>query len=186
MIARTTMLVASGAVLFAMGLANAQEARVPDARPTPSIEISETNEFDEHLLVATVTLDDEPLEGVEITFAAVRTFGMLTLGTEETFDDGTAVVDFPEGMPGNDAGILTIIASVAGSDEIAGATSTRELKSSQTRPDGAQSLFPAALWSAKPLWPLVAVIAALVAGVWSTYLFVVVQLTKLSSKETRS
>ena len=163
---------------FLSPLAQAQDEQL--TAPTPTIELTEDNEDGEHLLLATVTLDGEFVEGVQVKFSALRTFGAIVLGSEETFDDGTAAVEFPEGIPGDATGHFTVVASIEGTDEF-GTTSVSRSFVADAKPISVQTFFPSALWSARPLWPLVIVIAVLLTCVWSTYTFVVIQLIKLRS-----
>jgi len=153
--------------------------------PSPTITITESTEDGEHLLIATVMLDGEPLEGVEVIFSAVRSFGLLELGSEETFDDGTAAVTFPEGLPGDAQGRFDVQASVEESDDYGASSGTASFHSDVSVAPVRQ-MFPEALWSPRPLWPLVAVIGVLLAGVWSTYGVVVVHLLKIHRKESPS
>ncbi len=161
--------------------ASSSLAQEQGAVETPvTIEITREDDDGEILLFATVTLDGEPVEGALVTFAVVRTFGAFVLGSEETFDDGTAAVEFPIGIPGDASGHFTVVASIEGDADMPPASASASFKS-DAPPASTQELFPEALWSARPLWPLVAVIAVLVAGVWCTYAFVIVQLLKLRS-----
>lgn len=151
--------------------------------PAPQIAIAGVTEDKQHLLRATVTLDGKPLEGVNVSFGAVRTFGVMDLGMDTTLDDGTAAIPYPETLPGDATGHFEAVAAVQ-------ATAQTSPASAHTRLGGvgivaaAPELFPHALWSSKPLWPLVAVIAVLLTGVWATYTFVVVQLVKIRREES--
>jgi len=171
-------LVLTAIVCFSLPLPLLHAQNNPQANRVPNIELTENNEEGERLLFATVTIDDEPVEGVTITFSLIRTFGNIVLGREETFDDGTAAVDFPSTIPGDSSGYFTVVATIEGDDQTKMASAKAKFKS-DAPPASTQGLFPAALWSARPLWPLVIVIGVLLAGVWSTYAFVVAQLIKL-------
>jgi len=171
------------AVLFAFGTfsvatssARAQEEQ--EAAPAPKIELTETTQQGEHLLFALVTLNGEPVEGASVTFTVVRTFGNIVLATEDTFDDGAAMTEFPKELPGDSSGYFTVIAVVNGKGDSPPASASTTFKS-DTPFVSTQEMFPAALWSARPLWPLVEVIVVLLLVVWSTYAFVIMQLVKL-------
>jgi hypothetical protein len=153
------------------------------ALPAPEISIASVVEDKQRVLRATVMFKGKPLEGVRVRFGVVRTFGLLDLGSDATLDDGTAGVAFPENLPGGSAGTIDVVASVE-------ATKDRSAASGKYTATGAGIVvpeavpFPHALWSSKPLWPLVTIIGALLAGVWGTYVFVVSQLVKLRREES--
>jgi hypothetical protein len=177
-----------GPTLTALGPAlqspqDAQPAAAPAAAqvpvlPAPAISVARVLEDKQNLLRATVTLKGAPLEGAQVSFGVARTFGVLDLGSDTTLDDGTAGVPFPDGLPGGPLGIIDVSVSVKGTKDYGVASAHAAI-------DGAGVLvteavpFPHALWSSKPLWPLVAIIVVLLAGVWSTYVFVVRQLVKI-------
>lgn len=148
----------------------------------PKIAISKFVEDDITYITAEVTVDGEPVEGLAVTFSVVRSFGLLQLGSEATFDDGTAAVEFPFDLPGNERGEIEVVATIEESDEYSSATARATLPGARII-EPQEIPFPQALWSARPLWPLVIVIAVLLAGVWSTYGFVVVLLSRIAREE---
>lgn len=154
----------------------------PQSLPMPQVTIADVIEDGQRLLRATVTLAGAPLEGARVSFGATRTFGVLDLGTDTTLDDGTAAVAFPERLPGDSAGTFEAVVGVEAGQDHAGTTV-------RTRMGGAGVVvetdpFPHALWSSKPLWPLVTVIVVLLTGVWSVYVFVIVQIVRIRQEET--
>jgi hypothetical protein len=150
--------------------------------PTPQIAIADVTEDKQRLLRATVTLAGAPLQGVRVTFGATRTFGVLGLGTDMTLDDGTAAVPFPDGLPGDVAGTFEAVVSVEAAQGYVAATVRAHLGGAGTVVPEPEP-FPHALWSSKPLWPLVTVIVVLLTGVWSVYVFVVAQLVRIRREE---
>ena len=153
----------------------AQEKSLPQKI---EILITSTVEEGQKILLATVTRDGEPLEGVHVNFFVERTFGLLLLGKEETLDDGTAAVPFPIGLPGDGEGNLKITAEIASPSEntlLRGTT----IVSGGIKRSFEEHPFPRALWSPKAPIPLVATIATLLLIVWSTYMYVIVQLVKI-------
>jgi hypothetical protein len=157
-------------------------AAAPDL-PVPDVAVASVVEDQQKLLRATVTLKGKPLEGTRVRFGVARTFGVLDLGSDVTLEDGTAAVPFPEGLPGGATGTIQVVASVEATKEHAPA-------SARISATGAAVVvpepvpFPHALWSSKPLWPLVSIIVLLLAGVWGTYCFVVRQLLKIRKAVT--
>jgi hypothetical protein len=160
-----------------------QSAPAAQPLPTPVLSLSDATEEGQHLLRASVTLNGEPLQGARISFGVARTFGVLDLGSDTSLDDGSAAVPFPERLPGDAAGTIEVVASV-------GASTTYSAVTMRLRVGGAgvvaaeTELSPHTLWSSRPLWPLVLVIAALLTGVWSVYVFVIVQLVKIRREES--
>lgn len=144
---------------------------------SPEITLEETVEDDERLIMATVTIDGEPLEGAVVQFGVVRTFGTINLGEEETWDDGIAYIAFPEGIPST-TGEFEVVAHINESDDYTQAQTVASFPT-DVKVSLIQGMFPQSLWSQRPLWPLVAVIVVLLTGVWSTYAFVFVQLIKV-------
>lgn len=141
----------------------------------PRISIAEGVEEGERMLVATVTLDSRPVEDAHVAFYVKRTFGLLSLGEEETLDDGTAAIAFPDDLPGGPTGQLQFIAKVSASEAhaegmgratLGGGLVVRIL----------DEPFPRALWAPRAPLAIVLAITILLAGVWSTYCFVFVQL----------
>ncbi len=162
--------------------APAASAAQDNGTPLPQIALSSEVEDDEVYIIALVTVDGEPVEGVQVSFRVVRTFGLLQLGTEETWDDGTAAVEFPLGLPGNSKGELAVVVSLEPTGGYA-AASARGMIPGGALVEMIDEPMPQALWSSRPLWPLVAVLAILLAGVWSTYAFVVGMLIKIARED---
>jgi len=148
----------------------------------PQVVLADVTEDKQHLLRATVTLAGSPLVGVKVNFGAVRTFGVLDLGLDTTLDDGTAAVPFPEGLPGDNSGQFEAVAKTEGGEKYGAAEVHTRLGGAGIVVPTAEP-FPHALWSSKPLWPLVTVIVVLLAGVWCTYAFVVSQLIRMRREE---
>ena len=133
------------------------------------------------MLVATVTLDDKPVEGAKVSFSVKRTFGLLALGTEETLDDGTAAVPFPERLPGGTTGELQVIAEIKASEEFASARGEATVNGGLVFQPSTEP-FPRAVWAPKSPLPLVLTIAGLVGVVWCAYAYVFVQLVKIRKR----
>ena len=161
--------------------AAAQESGAPTIEstgPRPTIAITSAIEEGKKVVIATVTLDGKPLEGVQVAFYVERTFGLLPLGTEETLDDGTAAVPFPDGLPGGPIGELPIVAEIKAPPEYAAVRGRATLDGGRVLVPKAES-FPRALWTPEAPVPLILIIAMLVGGVWCAYGYVCVQLLKI-------
>ncbi len=162
-------------LFISSSLSIAQKESLP---PKVEISITSTVEEGQKILLATVTRDGDPLEGVQVNFFVERTFGLLLLGKDETLDDGTTAVPFPIGLPGDEEGNLKIIAELTSPSENILLRET-SIVSGGIKRSFEEHPFPRALWSPKAPLPLVAVIATLLFIVWSTYMYVIVQLVKI-------
>ena len=180
-------LVAGALALLGAPRAAAAAAQAPatagDAAPVRSanvhIALRRSSEDGQDMLVGTVTSDGHPVAGATVAFAVARTFGNMTLGTDQTLSDGSAAVAFPKGLPGDASGQLRVLATVQTPADFAGTNVV------VTMPGGAPTRAtsesqPRALWSARPPLPMIATIFGLLLCVWSTYAFVVGQLIALS------
>ncbi|HEU4786590.1 MAG TPA: NrfD/PsrC family molybdoenzyme membrane anchor subunit, partial [Gemmatimonadaceae bacterium] len=171
------------ALLVPRGVADAQAAAT-NAVSTPAsanaqIALARSTEDGQDMLVGTVTSNGRPLAGVTVAFSVARTFGNMTLGSDQTLSDGSAAVPFPKGLPGDSSGRLRVLATVQSPSELAGRNAT------VTMPGGipthvTKESQPRALWSARPPLPMIATIFGLLLCVWSTYAFVVGQLIAMS------
>ena len=154
----------------------AAEPAVP--KPRPEIALTTSVEEGKKVIVAKVTLNGKPVEGAKVAVQVQRTFGQITLGTEDTLDDGTVAVPFPADLPGGAAGQIQVVAEIKSPPEYA---STR----AQATFDGALQVqpesnpFPRALWSPKAPLALILTIFTLLSIVWITYTYVIVQLIKI-------
>jgi hypothetical protein len=142
------------------------------------VALSSTVEEGKKQLIATVKKDGKLLEGATVSFGAKRTFGRLVLGSDKTLDDGTAAVLFPTDLPGGPKGELELDAVVTAPLSLSGAR-TELTMTGGTIKETASEPFPRALWAPSAPVALIAVIAALLAGAWGSYLFVVMQLVAI-------
>jgi hypothetical protein len=165
-----TLIVA--AILGETALADAM-ATQPDGT---QITVERTVEDGVDLLLVTLTDGDgQPLEGVAVGAYIKRQFGELVIGRETTFDDGTAYIALPEDLPPAKSGQLSILVRVI---ETQGRAGTQvQIKVTGAPIAGAdEPPFPhRALWASHAPLSLIATLAVLLGGVWSTYGFVLYQ-----------
>ena len=146
--------------------------------PAPTIVVAPRVEEGKRMLGATVTLNDKPLVGAKVNFFVERTFGALDIGHDETLDDGVAMVKFPEGLPGGSVGKLHIIARVVGTPKYGVASGDATVPADIiVVPD--PDPFPRAIWSPHAPIPLILTLTIALGGVWTTYIFVLLQLRAL-------
>ena len=180
-VASLVVLIGIGVLTFATRSLCAAEpvaTNAPASSPKPDIGLKLSVEEGKKVIVATVKTNDKALEGAKVAILVKRTFGDLSLGTEETLDDGTVAVPFPEGLPGDAQGMLQVIAKLKSPKEFAGARAQTTLPGGRIiSPE--QDPFPRALWSPRAPLVLVATIFVVLGAVWSTYAYVVVQLVKI-------
>jgi Ni/Fe-hydrogenase subunit HybB-like protein len=175
------------ALLLAAGVAAAaplSAARAQTAQGKAVIELTRTTEDKQEMLVAKVTANGVPVKGATVAFSVKRTFGLMTLGEDQTLDDGTAAVTFPKALPGDARGELTFRITLQSPPELEGSAADVKLAGAAARPW--RTVPPRALWSSRVPLAVPATIAFLVLCVWSTYAFVVIQLAALRNLKEES
>lgn len=191
----STVMLAASAVLgvgaiAAPGRASAQAPAEPAAMAMPAmsanarIELARRAEGGQDMLIATVTADGRPVQGATVSFSVRRDFGTLSLGDDQTMEDGTAAVSYPTSLPGDARGRLAVRAEVTAPTALAGTAVVSAMVGVPTRPWSPDP--PRAIWSSRPPLAMVATIAALLLCVWSTYAFVVAQLAAMRKLERQT
>ena len=146
--------------------------------PAPTITVAPRTEEGKRMIGATVVLNGKPLAGAKVTFFVQRTFGALDIGHDETFEDGVAMVKFPDNLPGGTEGKLHVIAKVAGAANYA-ASSGETIVPSDVVVVPETDPFPRAIWAPHAPIPLILTLTIALGGVWVTYMFVLLQLRAL-------
>jgi hypothetical protein len=150
----------------------------PDAnRPAATqLTVERTVEDGVDLLLVTVTdSDGKPLEGVTVGAYIKRQFGELVIGRETTFDDGTAYIALPKDLPPAKSGRLSILVRVIEPQDRAGSQAQIEVTGAPVAGADEPPLPYRALWASHAPFSLIATLAVLLGGVWSTYGFVFYQ-----------
>lgn len=173
-----TSAVALIALTLFLGLHGVFAAESAAKKPRPEIAITTSVEEGKKVILAKVTLNGKPVENAKVTVQVQRTFGQITLGTEATLDDGTVAVPFPTDLPGGVAGQIHVVAEIKSPPEYA-ATRAQATLDGALKAQLESNPFPRALWSPKAPLALILTICALLAVVWSTYTYVLVQLIKI-------
>lgn len=124
----------------------------------------------------------KPVGDVEVKVYVKRLFGLLpiTEGFETTNSDGMMILDFPDDIPGDEDGNLTILAKVQDHDDYGTLISARKISWGTTLiidPDEMKG----ELWSAKYNSPisLVIIINTMVIGIWGVIIYVFLQIFKI-------
>ena len=169
------------AILLAALLPGANRVSAVEAQaqnPQPQIAITTGTEDGRKVIVATVTREGKPVENARVALQVQRTFGNLTLGEDDTLDDGTVAVPFPADLPGDSQGKIQVFAQIKSPPEHA-AISTQATLDGALKTRAEADPFPRALWSPRAPLGLILTIFTLLTIVWSTYAFVVIQLIKI-------
>lgn len=172
----------------------------------PTLELKSEVEEGKKMLIATVTKDGNPLEGIAISFYIDRTFGRLLVGEDKTLEDGSAAVPLPEGLASGPAGELIITAHATlpdaapaetqASTEVAEPSTPAETIAApavtppriidaqftlkgETKILQEQERVPRALWAPRAPVPLLATVTIILVLVWGSYAFVVSQIIKI-------
>jgi hypothetical protein len=103
----------------------------------------------------------------------------MLLGQDTTLDDGTAAVLFPNTLPVGSDGMLDVIAVIKGPDQYANISATATFPGAPKKA-APEDPFPSALWAPHAPWQLLLTIGTLLAGVWTTYAFVVFQIRAIA------
>jgi hypothetical protein len=123
-----------------------------------------------------------PVPKVEVKVYVKRTFSLLPIEGEnlKTDESGEATVVFPNDIPGDTVGNLTVIARVEDNDELG------ELEASKVVKWGVPVIenhivMRRALWAsgANAPIPLVITVCTIIAGVWGIIIYIFVQLIKI-------
>jgi len=169
---------ARAAIVVALLALTATSARAEQAPAALELSLRRATEDHADVVLALVLSAGQPVEGVAVKFYVRRTFGLLSIGTEETLDDGTAAVPFPARMPGGPTGELDVTAIVEATETHAAATARlRTAGGLVVTPEPNQ--FPRALWAPRAPLGLLVTILGLAGGVWLAYVFVITQLVRI-------
>ena len=161
-----TLLAASGV---------AQTTRAIEAKLTLGL----SSEEGKKQLQATLKSGGKPVEGASIEFMVSRQFGQLSIGKDQTLDDGTAAVDFPADLPGGKTGELQVTAVVQSPAALAGASAQGVFGGAAVLHDS-PDVFPRALWAPRAPVLLIVSFTAILAIVWCIYAYVVRELWALA------
>jgi hypothetical protein len=144
----------------------------------PEIILKVTSEDSQKVILATVTAQSKPLGNVTVSFFVKRTFGNLGIGHDVTLDDGTAAVPFPTTLPGGVQGKLDVIAVITDPNRYSSVRGEATFGGALIVPHQ-EDVFPRTLWTPQAPLALILTIAILVAAVWGTYLYVIVQIFRI-------
>ncbi len=125
-----------------------------------------------------------PLSGESIILTIPRMFSQLPVG-EGSFDDqGNAEIQFPDDIPGDDYGNITIIAKFEDHDNFGNVEKRQQIAW------GIPGIHPSGeskreLWTAiAPRW-MIFTLTIMLAGVWGHYIFAIISLIRIKKAEEK-
>jgi len=131
-----------------------------------------------------IDLEDETasIEGIDISVYVKGTFSLFKIGEQETNEEGRAMIEFPVDMPGDTAGVLTIVARIEddntyGNVDAAGMINWGVVVPLPEEPHRGLGDTDAPLW-------MVYTLIFLLSTVWFHYLYVVYTIFKIKTLRT--
>ncbi len=121
-----------------------------------------------------------PLEEIEVLFYVKGTFSLLKIGEEETDGSGKATIDFPTDIPGDTAGVLTIVTKIEENDDYGTVVAKGKInwgKPIQPVIEKKRGLGD----TDAPLW-MVYTLIILLSAVWFHYFYVIYQIIRIKSE----
>ncbi len=126
-----------------------------------------------------------PIAEATVGIYVKRSFLPLKIGELTTDADGFGSFEVPSGLPGDDLGNITFIASVE-ENETYGNIESRSVQKWGVPISTVEKELPRALWSSHPpIWMLVTFII-LITLVWGHYIVIVYELFRLRKEEPKS
>ncbi|MBX9851339.1 MAG: polysulfide reductase NrfD [Cytophagaceae bacterium] len=125
----------------------------------------------------------KPLQNVDLSFYAKRTFGLLPLGDVTSDSVGKAGIQISRKFPpGDTLGNIKIIARIEDSDIVKDTSAYTIIQSEIRFPS--RTPFPRSVWAPHaPLW-LIATFILLLGGVWITYAYVIKTIINIKKTES--
>ena len=123
-----------------------------------------------------------PVEDVEAQIYVKRMFGLLPVSEsyESTDSEGRLTVEFPEDLPGDGEGYVTIIGKIEDHDDYGTLVNARKIAWGLPLQEEAKEV-KRELWSARanaPI-PLVIVVNVILLGIWGLFVYILIQLFKI-------
>jgi hypothetical protein len=145
------------------------------------IDIQFAFEIEDSVKVLRVTAQDGlgmPAEEIDINIGVQRLYSVLPLDRIETDENGTANLEFPDDIPGDSLGMLTVVAFMDDSDDY-GSVTKRGQVAWGIPVDHKTDRFYRELWTDEaPLWMVAAVFIVLL-GAWYHFILSILKLRKV-------
>ena len=185
---KTSLKIAAG-ILVAGQLAFFQNLSAQDGTVSAKagITLSFNTEDSVKQVKATVTKVDAegkvvPAPDVEMNIYAKKSFGLLPLGDPQTTDEnGEITVEFPNDLPGDTLGNITVVAKFEDNEELGTMETSKSVKWGIPIIPEEAYFHKRALWASgsnAPL-PLVITVTSMVVGAWAVIIYIIVLLTQI-------
>jgi len=126
--------------------------------------------------------NDTAVKGVDVHFYIYRSFGLLPIEGDNltTDDNGEVIVDFPNDIPGDKSGNVTVIAKVEDNDELGNLEAEKVVRWG-VPVNSEQNVQTRALWASanNAPWPLVITVTSIVGIVWGIIFYIIFQLVAI-------
>jgi hypothetical protein len=133
-----------------------------------------------HYCKAVITLDGNPAKDVEVKLAVKRLFGLLPIGKGKTTDEnGVATFEFPNDIPSDLDGKLTVIATTEDDENVGSIKAIEKVEWGVPRPVHAE--MGRSLAASRGNAPIYFIVASLliIGGIWGTLFYVLGQVFKI-------
>ncbi|HLF45710.1 MAG TPA: hypothetical protein VI548_04765 [Chitinophagaceae bacterium] len=127
-----------------------------------------------------------PVKDAELKIYVLRMFGIMPASEENsitTNENGEAIFVFPESIPGDTSGLITVAARME-NNELFGNLENKANTSWGIVLEKEIDPFPRALWEPYAPLPLIITVSALFGGVWCVYFFIFYQMWKIKKEKT--
>ncbi|MBS1512710.1 MAG: hypothetical protein JST86_17840 [Bacteroidetes bacterium] len=159
-----------------------EEASAKRARLSIMLEKADSTLSAKVKLVDLSTGTEQPVKETVVGVYVNRYFSPLKIGEGTTDENGEAVIDVPNNLPGNAKGDITLLAKIDENENYGYLEAAATQKWGTPVSDKIEQQ-PRALWSSHPpLWMLITFII-LMGIVWGHYIVIVVQLFRLRKEE---
>ena len=175
-------LISLGVILFGVSsfLPNCLHAQ--DAQATIKLKFTATGDSIK-VCKAIVTAADKPVKEISVKFYAKRFFSLLPIGKAVvTNDEGEATVTFPNDLPGNATGNITVIAKIEEDDTYGTVEAQDSIKWGLIKAADSEDVWAErSLSASRDKAPTYLIIAsnAIIVGVWLTLAYVMFSLYKI-------
>lgn len=177
-------------VLFQLQVINAiaQDSEQEDPVAEALIKLSFSQTDSTKTCTALVMADTVPLSEKDVMFYVQRSFSLLPIGrgAETTDENGEAVMEFPLDLPGDENGMLVVIAKIEDDDTYGTVETSSKIKWG-VMPETENSEWAHRSLSASrdkaPMY-LIIVSNSIIAIIWGTIFYIILQLIKIK-KSTR-
>ena len=179
-------------LMLMVAFPGAMSAQEDDEMKDAKISLNFEEDTEDGNTITALVTDSEgnPVEELDLFFFVKRTFSLLPIGDafNTTDEEGKVTVVFPDDLPSDPEGNVTIVVKIMESDEY-NDLSVEEVKNWGIKPDYDLSEEERSLWatSANAPWSLVLSTSLLILASWYIYwhiIYVLYKISKVKPEET--